>query len=326
MRQFLSSIKSRMMITGKTPGKTSGKSKLKGRGTYELLLLAIPGILLFFIFSYLPMPGIYLAFVDFNPDKGMFLSRFVGLENFRFLFETGNAWRITRNVVLYNSAFMIMGNLVSITLALLVYEIASKRFVKFYQSLMIFPHFISWVVAAYMFFVIMNYRYGVMNQLINFFGGENINWYNEPKYWPFILILTNLWKTAGWGSILYYASLMAISKEYYEAAKIDGATKMQMTRFISIPFLYPMITLMLILGVGGMIRGDFGLFYNITRNTPKLYEVSDIIDTYVFRAIIFRNDVGMASASGFYQSIVGFILIMISNTIIRKVSPENSLF
>lgn len=292
----------------------------------ELMLLALPGVLYIFIFAYLPMPGIILAFKKFMYSKGIIDSPFIGLENFRFLFLTDAAARITRNTILMNMAFMISGLIFTVGIALLLFEIASKTRVKIYQTLIIFPNFLSWVVVSYMFYGIMNPQYGVLNGVIKSFGGAAVDWYSRPELWPIILIITGLWKGGGMGSVIYYATLMGIDKEYFEAAAIDGATKWQITKYITLPFLYPMMTLLTILSVGNIIRSDFGMFYTLTRDVPTLYSTTDVVDTYVFRALRKNGDTGMAAAAGLYQSIIGFILIVITNYIVRKKSPENSLF
>jgi putative aldouronate transport system permease protein len=225
-----------------------------------------------------------------------------------------------------NLAFMLTGLVFSVTIALLLYEINKKYLVKSYQTIIIFPNFLSWVIVSYMFYGIMNPQYGLLNGLIQSMGGEPVDWYSNPGVWPVIFIITSLWKGGGMGSIIYFATLMGIDKEYYEAATMDGATKWQMTKHISLPFLYPMIILLTIMGIGNIIRADFGMFYNLTRDVATLYSTTDVIDTYVFRALRRTGDTGMAAAAGLYQSIVGFILIVITNYIVRKKSPENSLF
>ena len=304
------------------------KNKLNSnfKSNSQLLILALPGIIYLFIFAYLPLPGLVLAFKNFIYSDGIFRSPWVGLDNFRFLFITDAAFRITKNTVLMNIAFIITGHAFSITIALLIYELTSRSLIKIYQTIIILPNFLSWVIVSFMFYGIMNSQYGLLNNIFNSFGLESIEWYSRPKLWPTILIITSLWKAGGMGSILYFATLMGINKEYYEAAVLDGATKLQMVRYISLPFLYPMIILLMIIGIGGMIRADFGMFYNLTRDVPMLYPTTDVIDTYVFRALRSTGDTGMAAAAGLYQSVVGFFLILITNYIIRKKSPENSLF
>lgn len=293
---------------------------------FELLLLALPGIIFIFIFSYLPMPGVVLAFENFKGVKGIFGSPWVGLENFRFLFMTDDVVRITANTVIMNLLFILTGTAFSMTLALMLYEVTKKYMVKIYQTIIIFPNFLSWVIVSYMFYTIMSSEYGMLNQLLGHIGLIPVDWYSSPQYWRAILVVTNLWKGGGIGCIIYYSCLMGINREYFEAASIDGASKLQCIRYISIPFLIPMITILTILNIGSIIRADFGMFYNLTRDVPALYSTTDVIDTYVYRALRQVGDTGMAAAAGLYQSVVGFLLIFITNAIVRKISPENSLY
>lgn len=302
------------------------KSVRDFRKNLPLTLLALPGIILVFIFCYVPLPGIVLAFKRLNFQEGIFGSPFIGLENFKFLFFTDAAWRLTRNTILMNLVFIIAGMACSVMIALLLFEVHNKLSVKIYQSAIIFPNFLSWVVVGYMSYGILSAQYGLLNVIIKAFGGTAVDWYSNPNWWPVILALFSVWKGAGIGSVIYYACLVGIDKEYYEAATIDGASKWMMTKYISLPFLYPMITLFLILNIGSIIRADFGMFYYLTRDVPMLYPTTDVIDTYIFRVMRKIGDPGMAAAAGLYQSVVGFALIMISNYIVRKIEPDNSLF
>lgn len=312
--------------TGRNINNTIRNSLKDFRSNLPLTLLAFPGIALVFLFCYLPLPGIILAFKKLEFTKGIFGSPFVGLENFKFLFFTDAAWRLTRNTVFMNSIFILAGMACSVIIALLLFEVRSKLSVKIYQSAIIFPNFLSWVVVGYMSYGILSSQYGLLNVVIKTLGGEAVDWYSKPQWWPFFLALFSIWKGAGIGSVVYYASLVGIDKEYYEAATIDGASKWQMTRYISLPFLYPMMTLFLILGIGSIIRADFGLFYYLTRDVALLYPTTDVIDTYVFRVMRKIGDPGMAAAAGLYQSTVGFVLIVISNFVVTKIEPDNALF
>lgn len=293
---------------------------------YELLLLIMPGALFLLIFSYIPMYGITLAFQDFNYKKGLFGSPFVGLENFKYLFMTDTAWRITFNTIFLNTLFIITGTAASLAIALMLFEITRKWTVKLYQSVLIFPRMLSWVVIGYMFYGIMSPQYGLLNTMLANFGIDKVDWFSKPELWPGILTLANIWVGAGMGSVLYYATLVGIEKDYFDAAAIDGASKWQITRNITIPFLYPIMTLLLILSIGSIIRADFGMFYNLTRNVPTLFSTTDVIDTYVFRALNSIGRPGMAAAAGLYQSVVGFVLIIVTNTLVRRYAPENSLY
>lgn len=291
-----------------------------------LICLALPGVIIIFTFCYLPMPGIILAFKNFVYSKGILGSPFVGLDNFKYLFMTDIAWRTTRNTIVMNLLFLLTGNAFSVAIALMLFEIRKKTAIKTYQTIIIFPHFLSWVVVGYMFYALISPQYGLINEVIKSLGKEAVDWYSRPQAWPLIFIFTSIWKGGGMGSVIYYACLVGIDKGYYEAAIIDGATKWQMTKHISLPFLSSMITLFLILGIGGIIRADFGMFYYLTRDIPLLYSTTDVVDTYVYRALKSSGDTGMAAAAGLYQSVVGFVLILLSNYITRKIEPDNSLF
>lgn len=291
-----------------------------------LLLLTLPAIIFIFIFSYLPMIGIIIAFKDIRYDLGILGSKWVGLKNFEFFFKSQDAWVVTRNTILYNFSWIILGTIVSIIVALMMYEITKKSFIKLYQTLFFFPYFISWVVAAYMLYSFLNYDYGILNKILGFFGFEPLIWYSEAKYWPVILTVVYLWKTIGYSSIIYYAALVSIDHEYFDAAAMDGASRWQMIKNISIPFLTPMVILLTLLSIGNIIRADFGMFYFLTKDIPLLYSTTDVIDTHVFRSLRNVGDVGMSSAIGLYQSIVGFILVITFNSIVNKYDAEKGLF
>ena len=210
-------------------------------------------------------------------------------------------------------------------LALLLYEVSSKA-VKTYQTILLLPYFISWVVVAYILNTLLDVENGVLNRLLAVFGVEEVMWYSEPKYWRFILPLVNIWKGIGYGAILYYASLMGISPEYYEAARIDGAGKLKQIWYISIPAVKSIIIMQIILGIGKVFHSDFGLFYNVTQNSTLLYETTDVIDTFVYRSLMNLGDIGMSSAAAFYQSVAGFILVIITNYLVKKIDQDNALF
>ncbi len=292
----------------------------------EFIVLSLPVIVHLFIFSYIPMLGIVLAFKNFRFDKGIFGSDWIGLNNFMFLFTSQDAWRITLNTIGLNLMFIFSGLVCSVTFALMLYEITNKNYVKLYQTVIILPSFLSWVVVGYMAYILLNPQLGVLNKILEAAGAEPVSWYSEPSYWPVILAISNIWKNVGLGSIIYYAGLMGINQEYYEAADIDGAGKFQKALKISIPNILPLMVIMTILAIGGIFRSDFGMFFNLTRNVGSLYPTTDVIDTYVYRALRVVGDIGMSSAAGLYQSIVGFIMILVTNAIVRRIQPENALF
>ncbi|MCK9478714.1 MAG: ABC transporter permease subunit [Firmicutes bacterium] len=291
----------------------------------EFFLLCLPGLLYFFVFHYLPMGGILIAFKEYNYKLGIFGSKWIGLKNFEFFFLSQDAWRITRNTVGYSFLFMLTGMFSAVLVALLLNELKNKSLIKYYQTTMILPHFLSWVIVAFITFIMLNPAYGVLNKALISLGFEERQWYSEFKYWPPILTISNVWKHVGMSSVIYYSSLMGADKEMYEAATIDGAGRFKQAIYISIPFLVPIMTIMLILNLGNVFRGDFGLFYQVPRDIGALYPATDIIDTYVYRGL-FSGSIGMASAVGFFQSFIGLFMVAVSNQIIRKINPENSLY
>ncbi|NOU88231.1 ABC transporter permease subunit [Paenibacillus sp. LMG 31460] len=292
---------------------------------WGLISLALPGLIFVIVFQYFPMFGLVLAFKDFNFGKGIWGSDWVGLNNFKFFFTSDAALQVTRNTLLLNLSFIILTNLVSIAFALMLFEL-SRKAVKLYQTTLFFPYFLSWVVVSYVTYALLNPQLGVINHLFKQLGFAEINWYMESKYWPFILSLAFLWKNIGYSTLIFYTGLMGIDKSYYEAAAIDGASKWQQVRNISIPLLTPLITLISVLQIGKIFYSDFGMFYFLTADSGALYATTDVIDTYVYRALRVSGDIGMATAIGLYQSLVGFVLVLTVNFIVRKINKENAIF
>ena len=292
----------------------------------EFSLMALPAVVFLFIFNYLPMAGIVIAFKQFRVNLGFFKSPWTGFDNFDFFFKSQDAWRITRNTLGYNVAFILIGLVVSVTFALMLYEIKRRGPVKLYQTVFFFPYFLSWVVVGYTLYSFLNMRYGILNNIIVSLGGKEMQWYTTPAYWPPILVSMNLWKTIGYFSVIYYAGLMGIDKQMFEAATIDGASKIQTIRHISIPMLSHLMMVLIILQIGRIFYADFGLFYHLPKDIGLLYRTTDVIDTYVFRALRVTGDIGMASAANFYQALMGFLLVMTSNFVVRKISYEHALF
>ncbi|MFC0214753.1 ABC transporter permease [Paenibacillus chartarius] len=290
-----------------------------------LLLLALPGLLCIFVFSYVPMFGIVIAFKNYNAVDGIWGSPWIGLRNFEFLFNSQDAWRITYNTLALNFSFIAFGTVAAVALAIVMNEIKSRWMSSIYQSVLFLPHLLSWVLVGYLVFALLAAS-GLVNHVLAAFDREAVSWYTEPAYWPFILTITVIWKQAGYTSIIFLASIIGISPEYYEAAKIDGASKLQQIRYITLPCLVPVITIMTLLSIGRIFYADFGLFYNVTQDIGQLYPTTDVIDTYVFRMLRTVGDIGMASAAGVYQSIVGFLLVLGSNYFVRKVNADNALF
>jgi putative aldouronate transport system permease protein len=290
-----------------------------------LTLMALPAVIYFALFHYMPMGGIIIAFKKYSYAKGILGSTWIGFRNFTFFFTSQDAWRITRNTVGYSAIFIVTGIIGAVTVALLLYEIQSRLATKFYQTAMIIPNFLSWVVVGYITYSLFNPVLGILNQVITFFGFQPVQWYSKPHYWPFILPLVNLWKSVGINSVVYYAALMGINKELYEAAEIDGASRWRQTLAISIPSLVPVIVVLFILAVGGIFKGDFGLFYEIPRDIGLLYPTTDVIDTYLYRGLR-GGEIGITSAVGLFQSVVGFVMVLCTNGLIKKISPENAMF
>ncbi len=296
------------------------------QSTVTFTLMALPGVLMLLVFAYLPMLGLVIAFKNYKFEEGMLGSAWVGLANFRFLFGTDQAWRITRNTLLMNSLFITTGTLVSLGIALLMNEIYTSAMSKFYQTMLFFPHFISWVIVSYFVFGFLGGEGGLVNKLLIALSLEPIAWYRSPQYWPAVLTAANLWNGMGFGSIVYLAGILGIDPTYFEAAKIDGASKWQQIRYITLPLLLPLVIILVLLGIGRIFNADFGLFYFVPRNNPQLYSTTDVIDTFVYRSLVQLGDIGMAAAAGFYQSVVGFLLVVLANWTVRRVNADYSLF
>lgn len=302
------------------------------RDDVELTLLALPTAIWYVVFSFLPMIGILIAFKNFRmvPGKGFFASLmasdWVGLTNFEFLFKTPDALVILRNTICYNVIFIILGVIIPVSLAIAITQLYSNKLAKFCQTAMFLPHFLSWVVVSYFLFAFLSYDKGIINQILASFGMQPIQWYMEQDYWPYILVFMNTWKTVGYGMVVYLAAIAGIDKTYYEAAVIDGATKWQQIKYITIPAIKPIIIIMFIMSVGNIFRSDFGLFYQLPRNAGTLFNATATIDTYVYQAIEGTGSMAMSSAAAFFQSVIGFITIITANAIVKKIDGENGLF
>ena len=303
-----------------------GKFK-KLRQFWPLYVMLLPGTVYLIINNYLPMTGIVVAFKQFNYQKGIFGSPWNGLSNFEFLFKTKDAWIMTRNTILYNVAFIVLGTIVAIALAVMMCELGKRARVKFFQGALLLPNLLSWVVIGFIAYAFLNGETGFINNtILAGLGMDKISWYSYKNAWPAILIIVNLWKNMGYQSIVYMASISGMDKSIYEAAAIDGATKMQQIFRITLPMLKPTIITLTLMSIGRIFYSDFGLFYQVPQNSGALFSVTQTIDTYVYRGLMELNDVGMSAAAGLYQSLVGFALVLIANTIVRKADPENALF
>ncbi|MCL2060282.1 MAG: ABC transporter permease subunit [Oscillospiraceae bacterium] len=299
--------------------------------TIHLTTLALPAIVLVFIFSYIPMGGLIVAFKDYNVRDGILGSPWIGLKNFEFFFRN-DAFNVTRNTILYNLAFIVVGLVASLAFALMLNELTSRKLTKFYQTTFFFPYFFSWVIVAYMVYSFMAPNgiipsNGVISGAISdLFGFDIKEFYVTSSIWPVFLVLLNTWKNLGYSSVLYYAAIMGISTDYYEAAEIDGASRLQRIRYITLPLLLPLVSIMTLLNIGSIFRSDFGLFWFVPREIGKLFAVTSVIDVHVYRMLRLSNDIGMSAAIGFYQSVLCFALVLLSNYAVKKLEPEYAAF
>ena len=293
-------------------------------------MCAIPAALVI-LFNYVPMFGIIIAFKNYKYNLGILRSPWVGLDNFKFFLSSNVFLQLIRNTLMNNLLFIIFSIISAVIVAILLFELRSRNATKLFQTLMITPHFMSWVIVAYMVYAILNPNYGYLNQLLRLFGVEAVDWYSKPGAWPAILTITTVWKHVGMDSVIYYAALMGMDEGLIEAAEIDGANKLQRAIHIILPSLIPLITIMTILKIGNIFRADFGLFYTVTQDgaNGNLYETTNVIDTYIFR--IFRgsssgNSYGLTAAAGLLQSIVGMILVILTNKCARRIDNDLGLF
>lgn len=294
---------------------------------WPLYLMFIPGFVYLFINCYIPMFGIQIAFRRYNARDGIYGSPFCGLDNFKFLFQTNDAWIMTRNTLLYNLVFIILGNVLAIAIAIMLNEITGKKKKQVYQTIILIPYLISMIIVSYLAFAFLSSSNGFFNNsILKGLGLPAVDWYNTPKYWPFILVFINLWKSLGYSMILYYATICGIDYTLYEAAEIDGASRWQKITHVTLPSLKSTIIILVLMSLSGIFRSDFGLFYQVTQNSGPLIKVTQTIDTYVYRGLMQTNNIGMSSAAGVYQSVVGFILVMAANGIVRKVDKDSALF
>ena len=304
------------------------KKKSNIRKYAPRLIMMVPGLLYLLLNNYLPMAGIVIAFKDVNFAKGIFASDWIGWDNFEYLFKTSDAYIITRNTILYNLVFIAIGTTLSIACAVLLSEIKNKVLVKAYQSIITLPHLISMVIVSYLVYALLSADTGFINNTVLPWLGieDGVLWYSESKYWPVILTIVHFWKSVGYSSIVFFAALLGIDEEYYEAARLDGASRLQQIWHISLPMLAPVIIMLTMLNVGRIFYSDFGLFYQVPMNSGALFETTSTIDTYVFRGLLGSGDLGMSAAAGFYQSVVGFTLVVLTNYLVRRFSKENALF
>ena len=304
-----------------------GKKKNALKEYWPLYLMMLPALLYLLINNYIPMAGMVIAFKKLNFAKGIWASPWAGLKNFKFLFASKDAWIITRNTLLYNVAFILVNMVVGIAIAILITEVRNTKLKKIYQSAILLPFLMSMVILSYIVYALLSAENGLVNNsILPLFHIDSIQWYQEPKYWPVILIIANCWKGVGYGCLIYIASLIGIDPSFYEAARLDGASKWQEITKITLPSLVPTIITLLLLSIGRIFYSDFGLFYQVPMNSGVLFPTTNVIDTYVYRALIEQGNISMSSAAGVYQSLVGFCVVMLSNWIVRRVDKDQALF
>jgi putative aldouronate transport system permease protein len=292
-----------------------------------LFLMCLPAILFFVLFSYIPMPGAYIAFVDFNYRAGIFKSRFIGFKNFEFLLANGQLWKLTFNTIVYNVAFIVTSSIAQIVLALMLNEVRSKWFKKVSQTFMFLPYFISYVLVGLFTYSFLSYDSGVINNLLVSLGIQKVKFYSTAGYWPFFLVLINIWKGTGYGSVVYLAAIMGLDTGIVEASEIDGANAFQKIRYIILPWIRPTFIILTLFAIGGILKGNFSMFYNtVGANNIALYNATDIIETFVFRSLMVNFNFSLGSAVGLYQSFFGFIIVMLANWAIRRIDPDYALF
>ena len=294
--------------------------------TFSLYIMAAPALAVITLFSYIPMAGIILAFKSYDFSKGVFGSEWVGFQNFYFFFQSGVAWRLIRNTVGLNLLFMVTIQVCGVLVALLLNEIYERRVAKLYQSIIFFPHFISWVIVGYFAYAALNADQGLINNTLEALGIEKVNWYSEPNYWPMILNFTSLWKGLGYFSIIYLAGMVTINPEYYEAVRIDGGKKRHEMWYITLPFIKPLIYVNVFLSLGRVFYANFDFFNNVVRNTGQIMSTTDVIDTFVVRSLTVLGDYNMAAAAGLFQGICGLILVLAANWMVSRIDYENAIF
>jgi putative aldouronate transport system permease protein len=298
------------------------------RNNAQLYLMALPAAVLFFCFAYLPLVGLIIAFKRYTFDGGIFGSAWAEpwYRNFQILFNNPDAFRAMRNTLFLNALFIGVGTVFALVLSLCFNELKSPVYKKITQSITFLPFFISTVVVGVLVSGVLAYETGSLNGILNSLGRPKVNFYMRPSYWPAIMLIVNVWKGAGYSSIVYLAAISGIDGAYYEAAEIDGAGHFQQIWYVTLPLLRPTVIILTIMAVGKIMNADFGLFFNVTRDIPTLYPTVDVIDTYIYRALRKLGDVGISSATGFFQSVVSFVLVLVSNKIADRIEEGSALF
>jgi putative aldouronate transport system permease protein len=300
---------------------------LKNRRMLPLWLMVLPGMIYLLINNYIPMLGVFIAFKKIHYSKPLWLNDWAGFDNFTFLFASPDAYIILRNTLLYNAAFIILNLIFALFIAVMLNELKNKLLKKSYQSILLLPYLLSFGIVGYLVYAFLSVEHGFINtNILSLFGIQPIEWYMNSEYWPYILLIVQNWKTVGYLSVIYLAAIVGINNEYYEAAYIDGANKWSQITKITIPLIKPVIVIMTLLAIGRIFYADFGLFYQVPMNTGRLLPTTNVIDTYVYRALIQTGDVGMSAAAGLFQSVLGFVLVLAANFTVRKIDKDNALF
>lgn len=302
------------------------KRKKVSRKIIALYIMLLPGLIYLLINNYMPMAGLVIAFKRYDFSKGILASDWCGFSNFTYLFKTKDAFNMIRNTILYNLVFIFLGTVVAVAVAIMLNFLRGKLSKKIYQTVILVPYLVSMVIVSYIVYGFLSTESGFLNNLLVHLGGHTINWYTESKYWPYILTIVNLWKGFGYTSILYYATVIGIDFSLYEAASTDGAGRWSQIWNVTLPGLKTTIITMVLLQIGRMFFSDFGLFYQVPMHSGLISEVTDTIDVYVYKGLTQLNDIGRSSAAGFLQSVLGFILIMTVNQIVRKIDKDSALF
>ncbi|MBA3868121.1 MAG: sugar ABC transporter permease [Anaerolineae bacterium] len=296
------------------------------RKNRALLLMALPGLAVVFVISYMPMPGIVLAFKNYRAAQGVWGSNWVGFNNFQFLFNSGTAWQIIRNTLALNALFIIAGQICALTMAVLLNEVYHRQIAKTFQSILFFPHFVSWVLVGFFTYAFLNSDTGYVNAVLKSLGHDSVNWYGEPQYWYAILVFLSVWKGLGYFTIIYLAGMLNISPEYYEAARIDGANKLQEIWYISLPLIRPLIIINVLLAIGRIFFANFDFIFNVTRDSSLILSTTNVIDTFVYRSLTSVGNYNIASAAGVFQALMGLILVLFANALVRRIDKEHALF
>ncbi|HEX3017016.1 MAG TPA: ABC transporter permease subunit [Caproicibacter sp.] len=311
--------------------KTKKRSKKFNRDDLELTILASPATIVILVLCYLPMFGVIIAFKNFqlagdNFILDLFNSPWCGFDNFKYLFSSQDAWIIIRNTVGYNVIFILLGVVIQVVLAMMLSELLNHFMAKTYQTIMMMPYFLSWIVVGTFVYAFLEPGHGLVNSVLKALNLGTVSWYTDVKSWPYIITFLALWKGFGYGTVLYLAAITGIDKSLYEAARIDGASKIQQARYVTLPGIKTVVVILLILSVGSIFGGDMGLFYIVPRQSGALYDATQIIDTYVYRALSGTGNIGMSSAAAFFQSVCGCIMVVVTNLVVRKIDPDSSLF